>query len=202
MSQFRFRWIPLIVCLVCWYGCFSVNFSSEHRQWSSGANGSRGSGVLSDRGSLIFAKSWSFIIAAPGFRNGITYVPKTFTSDWSVDCDLRWNAFSHFLMAGNSFDFAARRGYGFRWPGITYAWETSAPAPGYVNQGVAIHWAWIFLLASAYPLAYEIRRYTVRRRRFREQHCVGCGYDLRATPGRCPECGLRRTPVLQTENMP
>jgi hypothetical protein len=45
--------------------------------------------------------------------------------------------------------------------------------------------AWLF----AMPPAVWFQRYRVRRKRIRQGLCVKCGYDLRATPGRCPECG-------------
>jgi hypothetical protein len=48
------------------------------------------------------------------------------------------------------------------------------------------HWC-IFVLTAILP-AIALREW-IRHRRIKPGSCVVCGYDLRATPGRCPECG-------------
>ena len=52
---------------------------------------------------------------------------------------------------------------------------------------------WLITLASATPfacLAAHAQRNRLKRRR---NACPTCGYDLRATPDRCPECGSAPT---------
>lgn len=47
----------------------------------------------------------------------------------------------------------------------------------------------VFGFVPAIVFAAGARRAIVRRRQFLLNHCRRCGYDLRATPDRCPECG-------------
>jgi hypothetical protein len=48
---------------------------------------------------------------------------------------------------------------------------------------------WFLLLTfGALPVLWGVRAARTRRRK-RGGLCRRCGYDLRATPGRCPECG-------------
>jgi hypothetical protein len=65
------------------------------------------------------------------------------------------------------------------------------------------HWfpAIVFLLPSASFLPGYIKR---RRRKLRIRHglCINCGYDLRASPNQCPECGTESTKVTETQRNP
>jgi hypothetical protein len=46
------------------------------------------------------------------------------------------------------------------------------------------------LITAAAPLATSCALWRARRRRRRQRDvCINCGYDLRASPERCPECG-------------
>jgi hypothetical protein len=76
-----------------------------------------------------------------------------------------------------------------------HRWEQlpspTIPGPKYTNRyfGVALPF---WLLAAVCGIAPALRwnpRRLRRRRRLAAGLCTTCGYDLRASPGCCPECG-------------
>ena len=83
---------------------------------------------------------------------------------------------------------------GWHWGGFYYAGDTSSPIfplprfSDHYNVG-APDLAFILLFGAGG--VFCVREHRRRRRIIREGNliCLKCGYDLRATPDKCPECG-------------
>ena len=79
---------------------------------------------------------------------------------------------------------------------IFYESNGAGPGNGYAVNQWDVNWKfglriWYFVVLTAILPVHWTRSF-IRRRRPLPGHCATCGYDLRATPDRCPECGTIR----------
>ena len=90
-----------------------------------------------------------------------------------------------------AFNFAA---ICFIWAVALISWKIeSGPKSGEGPPGPGT----VVAIITAAGLAIGAGRFMFRQRRDRRSHsgrCTQCGYDLRATPERCPECGTLPAP--------
>jgi hypothetical protein len=135
----------------------------------------RSAGVVSARGGVklyVISRVWVHRTDRPAERWLVrTGMPARAAADWGQ---------------GALGMLGFRRGVSFHWLFSPFGEERSTS-----------HWVvlpyWLLLLAAAVPV---LSRMYVRRRAARRSRlslCPRCGYDLRATPGRCPECGWSGT---------
>jgi hypothetical protein len=90
------------------------------------------------------------------------------------------------------------------WLGIDWKWtdNSSVGAQGhYVYHELFFCVPYWLLIALTGGIGWGIgRRPRLVRRRIKRGLCVACGYDVRATPDRCPECG--HVPVGAVDALP
>jgi hypothetical protein len=85
----------------------------------------------------------------------------------------------------------------WEWGG--FAWTRFVGSGNSKAQLVLPLWT-LAAAATVLPLGSLARHYRARRRRRRRARrglCTACGYDVRATPDRCPECGVVPSGGLQ-----
>jgi len=85
-----------------------------------------------------------------------------------------------------------------RWSFIVFEWVTQSclATDGATNAQLNSYGAWFnipYAIAMTLPLPV-LRALSIFRKRARPGCCRHCGYDLRATPARCPECGAVPAP--------
>jgi hypothetical protein len=96
-----------------------------------------------------------------------------------------------------------RRFFSSKWDGDGFQVSSREAGDGGVARRVAIPWWFLTAVFSITParryrvvsrLAAAVRGLRARRAARFDGRCRGCGYDLRATPFRCPECGRLAEP--------
>ena len=166
--------LMIVVIIAHWIWAYSTRYQIRH-QWTAQPD-PKGAGT---------AKSYSFNINHWAGRTDITLVtisqirqPWWFENGRLADRDVSPAAVR----------FGANEAKKVKWEfvGFGYADFNPAPAPCWTFR--IPDYALVFLLAILPTL--WVMGWVRRQRRRRAMRCVGCGYDLRASEDRCPECGV------------
>jgi hypothetical protein len=155
------------------------------RRWYGSAQSAAGSLCLSVQRHRFDGTDASLIAAMYGINAGFNHIRGPAAMDMNDYCET-WSADSRCATYYSGFGFFLGRN---GWSRKVAHWMGQAPICDDVATGLVVGIPYWFVVAvSLAPLALRVRRHIAARIR-RPGLCPNCGYDLRATPDRCPECG-------------
>lgn len=179
--------LPLITLLVWWSSTGGAAWLQVQAQQVSPTQITTvrmGRGLYFENSYCIVSFSWAasywgksdtwYVADRPEWKRSF-YVGPRLTNEISRDDELRREV---------------RMGNGFNRFGIVAAWQHVTARHGF-NRGIAVRTPWLFVV-PAILISSLIPSVWIASRRAKLQSrglCPACGYDLRATPDRCPECG-------------
>jgi hypothetical protein len=174
--------LSLLLCaavVVLWVRSYwFVSYVDSHEYWNSEGRGHRREfWAVSHAGGLCYARHHLWTDDAEAVR---LFRPDRHGQRFDVRATRKRGAAHQ--------GFVRRTFAGFGYDRHDFDAEGDLKMTG-VSRAVAVpYWAvgMVFVLMPAGWLLGFRRR---RLRKLRGGTCLSCGYDLRATPGRCPECG-------------
>jgi hypothetical protein len=165
------------------------------------AGGAWGRSYWRDDFAVFDACGRSFSVKSLNQRIGVEWTSGPFYArhPWQSEPAGHAVSFGEFFRVRHDvYALAPARGDVYRWLGFygmpAYAESMILPDRTVWITAVGVPYYFVFWSAALLP-AIRGRRAVVRRRRRRRVaagRCGACGYDCRATPDRCPECGAVR----------
>jgi len=150
---------------------------------------------------LIAAAVWSisYVLSGRELQWEKTGVDRTISlNDGAVDYEVRWQTRplpGIHANGGYTVSSTARKLYEWDWMIVHFLkWGViTSPDDGFIYgyvKTLSFRMGWLLLFSS--PLVFGSLIVASRRRQKLQKEsgiCAKCGFDLRATPHRCPECG-------------
>ncbi len=165
--------VSMVLCVasaVVWARSYNVSYSFGRDFFDASTHTEGGQRVSLASGRIYF--SWDRFFVPP---NAPERLPSR--EGWQLYRDPYW--------------FAIRQKYGDDWLLWTVT-KDATPAPKSFGRSegwtVGFNLLMLVFLTAIAPTMWRVR-FLRTKRRPRSGLCPSCGYDLRATPERCPECG-------------
>lgn len=178
-------WLALIViCAAYWVSSLQREFAAIRDSRRDGLRGGEKVDVYfaiaGGRFYLLYNVQVDWVMVEGTCLYGWWWSPSQSVVEYPIDVISEHWAGRGFNRWGFAFRAIATPGSHYR---TTPMWDRKS-----ARHAVIFPCWFAFALLVGLPLVpAAIRR--IRPRRVREGHCRGCGYDLRASPERCPECG-------------